>query len=478
VLIDFGAARYDIGSHSRSITTIVTPGYAAFEQYQSDGSQQGAWTDIYSSGAVLYRLISGKVPTESTERVAAIMRKKQDPLTPAVEVGNERYSQLFLEAIDWALKLNEQERPQSIKAWREKLLAKPKPESLPLPPPQKPHSNWKLHFVISVGVILFLAFFLAGGWLLYHEHKARLQAEAKAVAGSKPSELEIAKAIAAQVRRDREAIEVMTAQARRDREAIEAMTVGAHQDSEVLNATVPGTTIPEPVNEVTKPEPQVVVLNTAKHEEHEARLKTAAKERSAAALAKLPRGLLRMTGAGVGLRQLPRQNANKGAILTIGTIVSELKKTRQGGKDWYQIKTPNNEEGWVYGGYTMSLEPDKRAEAYIKAANKKLNSHRASFGDLVELYNFLGRASNEVELESAVELKLLRLLTLQRTLDKIPSNQQDEPRYSKWINGNLAALTYQESTGRLIVKKEKFQQLHDKYGFLPIAERILQEVPY
>ncbi len=474
VLIDFGAARYDIGSHSRSITTIVTPGYAAFEQYQSDGNQQGAWTDIYSSGAVLYRLISGTVPIEATERVAAIMRKKPDPLKPAVEVGRERYSQLFLEAIDWALKVNEQERPQCIEAWREKLLAKPKPEPLPpSPPPQKPPSNWKLHLIIGMGTILFLVCFLAGGWLFYQEHKARLQAEAKAAVGSKQSDLEIAKAIAAQVRRDREAIEVMTAQARRDREAIEAMTAG-----ELIVASAPGTTLTEPVNEAAQSEPQMVALNTAKHDEQAARLKKAAKERAAVAQAKLPSGPLRMmTGAGVGLRQQPRQNANKGAILTIGTIVSELKKTRRRGKDWYQIKTPNDDVGWVYSGYTMSLVPDKRAQAYIKAANKKLNSPKASFGDLVELYNLLGRASNEVELESAVELKLLRLLTLQRTLDKIPSNQQDEPRYSKWINGNWAALTYQESTGSLFVKPEKFQQLHDKYHFLAMAERILQKVP-
>jgi len=474
VLIDFGAARYDIGSHSRSITTIVTPGYAAFEQYQSDGNQQGAWTDIYSSGAVLYRLISGTVPIEATERVAAIMRKKPDPLKPAVEVGHERYSQLFLEAIDWALKVNEQERPQCIEAWREKLLAKPKPEPLPpSPPPQKPPSNWKLHLIIGMGTILFLVCFLAGGWLFYQEHKARLQAEAKAAVGSKQSDLEIAKAIAAQVRRDREAIEVMTAQARRDREAIEAMTAG-----ELIVASAPGTTLTEPVNEAAQSEPQMVALNTAKHDKQAARLKKAAKERAAVAQAKLPSGPLRMmTGAGVGLRQQPRQNANKGAILTIGTIVSELKKTRRRGKDWYQIKTPNDDVGWVFGKYTMSFEPDKRAQAYIKAANKKLNSPKASFGDLVELYNLLGRASNEVELESAVELKLLRLLTLQRTLDKIPSNQQDEPRYSKWINGNWAALTYQESTGRLFVKPEKFQQLHDKYHFLAIAERILQKVP-
>ncbi len=156
LLIDFGSARYDLGSRSRSITTIVTPGYAPFEQYQSDGSQQGPWTDIYAFGAVLYRLISGKVPPEATERVAAIMRNQPYPLTPAFELGQEQYSQNFLEAIDWALNINEQKRPQNVKAWRDKLfihrdeapteplLDKEKAFLQPMEPPTQPMTSKKL----------------------------------------------------------------------------------------------------------------------------------------------------------------------------------------------------------------------------------------------------------------------------------------------------------------------------------------------
>jgi serine/threonine protein kinase len=127
VLLDFGSARYDVSSRSRSITAIVTPGYAPFEQYESKGTMQGAWTDIYAMGAVLYRLISAKSPPEASERAGAIMRNQPDPLIPAVKIGKGRYSKHLLEAIDWALKINETERPQTIAAWREKLFSKPKP---------------------------------------------------------------------------------------------------------------------------------------------------------------------------------------------------------------------------------------------------------------------------------------------------------------------------------------------------------------
>lgn len=43
-------------------------GYAAFEQYGFDG-RQGAWTDIYGFGAVLYRTLIGTDPIDALERV-------------------------------------------------------------------------------------------------------------------------------------------------------------------------------------------------------------------------------------------------------------------------------------------------------------------------------------------------------------------------------------------------------------------------
>lgn len=43
-------------------------GYAAFEQYGFDG-RQGAWTDIYGFGAVLYRTLIGTDPIDAKERV-------------------------------------------------------------------------------------------------------------------------------------------------------------------------------------------------------------------------------------------------------------------------------------------------------------------------------------------------------------------------------------------------------------------------
>ena len=111
VLLDFGSARQAIGSRSRSITSVVTPGYAPIEQYSSRGNQ-GPWTDIYALGAVAYKAVSGETPPDVTERV------RHDPMRPASEVCRGKYSEPLLNSIDWALSVEEETRPQDVASWR------------------------------------------------------------------------------------------------------------------------------------------------------------------------------------------------------------------------------------------------------------------------------------------------------------------------------------------------------------------------
>ncbi|MEI6260157.1 MAG: serine/threonine-protein kinase, partial [Deltaproteobacteria bacterium] len=67
ILLDFGAARYALGEHSRSLSVIVSPGYSPFEQYRSNG-KQGPWTDVYACGATLYYLVTGQTPPTAVDR--------------------------------------------------------------------------------------------------------------------------------------------------------------------------------------------------------------------------------------------------------------------------------------------------------------------------------------------------------------------------------------------------------------------------
>jgi len=116
VLLDFGSARQAIGD-SRTLTILVAPGYAPFEQYYSSGSEQGPWSDIYGMGATLYRVVAGVAPIDAIERSKGMLGSTRDVLAPAKIVGKGRYSDQFLSAIDHALEFNEKDRPQTVMEW-------------------------------------------------------------------------------------------------------------------------------------------------------------------------------------------------------------------------------------------------------------------------------------------------------------------------------------------------------------------------
>ncbi len=122
VLIDFGSARQALGNRTRTLTSLVTPGFAPYEQYYESGKHQGPWSDIYALGATAYLAITGEPPTDALVRGRSLLVNAQDDLTPAVVAGAGRYSSHFLAAIDRALMFKEADRPQSTKEFRQMLL--------------------------------------------------------------------------------------------------------------------------------------------------------------------------------------------------------------------------------------------------------------------------------------------------------------------------------------------------------------------
>ncbi|MEC4718017.1 protein kinase [Noviherbaspirillum sp. CPCC 100848] len=116
LLLDFGAARRVIGDLTQGPTVILKPGFAPIEQYADiPGLRQGAWTDIYALGAVVYYLITGKAPSPAVSRVV------HDDMMPARAAGRGRFSDEFLGVIDRALAVKPEHRIQSVPEMRHAL---------------------------------------------------------------------------------------------------------------------------------------------------------------------------------------------------------------------------------------------------------------------------------------------------------------------------------------------------------------------
>lgn len=116
LLLDFGAARRVIGDMTQALTVILKPGYAPIEQYaEVPNMKQGPWTDLYALASVIYFAITGKAPVPSVARVMS------DPLVPLMQAAAGRYSEPFLRALDCALQVKPEERPQNIAEFRRAL---------------------------------------------------------------------------------------------------------------------------------------------------------------------------------------------------------------------------------------------------------------------------------------------------------------------------------------------------------------------
>ena len=118
MLLDFGAARQALQSHTQTFTSLVSPGYAPFEQYRTDGAGLGPWTDIYGLGATAYRAITGRGPIPSVDRSHRILDGIGDLMPRLTAAGIDHYSFQFLAAVDRALAFRELERPATVAAWR------------------------------------------------------------------------------------------------------------------------------------------------------------------------------------------------------------------------------------------------------------------------------------------------------------------------------------------------------------------------
>ena len=121
LLIDFGAARQTLGEEVKKLPPTFTPGFASPEQHMRR-EDLGPWSDVYSVGATMYSCMAGASPQAANERL------EKDTLVPARRAWRGKYSAELLDTVDWCLRLDHLERPQSVFALQKALLGEKEPE--------------------------------------------------------------------------------------------------------------------------------------------------------------------------------------------------------------------------------------------------------------------------------------------------------------------------------------------------------------
>lgn len=214
VLLDFGGAREVLGEKSRSMSRILTEGYAPYEQYSGKRSQA---SDLYAIGATLYYCITGETPVASLRRSEALLEGEPDPQPKLWPRYKSQYSVGLLETIDWMLAFRARNRPQCVDDVLSRLLSEDeaddqhpepattnKPESQPSGSTTKESKSWLFVSAVVIAVVAVAVYiFLEQQRVQHEELRAAEQLSKQKMAAEQQRKEAVERALEAQ--REREA---------------------------------------------------------------------------------------------------------------------------------------------------------------------------------------------------------------------------------------------------------------------------------
>jgi len=110
---------------------------------------------------------------------------------------------------------------------------------------------------------------------------------------------------------------------------------------------------------------------------------------------------------------------------------------------------------------------------YILEIGQKLRLPKKSTTILeqIELIKSIERSKLPLKIEAAAELELSHLISLQKLSNTI-NTQNQQQRFSAWLNKQADKQLLEYSNGKWLVNSEAFWRLHDKYYPLPISDKI------
>ena len=156
VLIDFGASKQieSDGTLTVSTSLSLTQGFAAPEQLQGTIQNIGAWTDFYALGATLYVLLTRTMPPT----FADIASEGSNTFHFSQNVSTQ-----MRQMVEWMMKLNKHERPQSVDEIQRRLSSETKVAPQPVKVARKNHSqnNNKSRVWVFIAIAVFFVILAA-----------------------------------------------------------------------------------------------------------------------------------------------------------------------------------------------------------------------------------------------------------------------------------------------------------------------------
>lgn len=164
VLIDFGSAREFIEDKTQAYTSMVSHGYAPTEQYTRT-SRKGSYSDIYSLGATLYFILTGRVPLEAAARLTEELVEPQKLNSTIPPEGNR--------TILKAMNLKKEDRYQSVRDFMDDLKNVHKvPAEKQMEAKPKLRNNRWLHWLLLALVIVFIVAITTNNIVKHQKEKA------------------------------------------------------------------------------------------------------------------------------------------------------------------------------------------------------------------------------------------------------------------------------------------------------------------